>query len=353
MLAWDFLIAFLAHQERLDEVESLLRERFESRRRELTEVHPFTRLALAILARYLWGKGDVEESLECYRQWAGWVSDDFQKVDLQAMEAVNLLAARLKDSGRSDEGVALLRKFLETGLAHVEAPDASPSVCMACARLLIDAAFEEIRNEKAALELAKRAVELSGEEDAHALETLAMAYHATDAIHEAVETMKAATAAVPTSNPEWKQPLETKLIRYLYHAGRAEEAEEMIHEIIEKDAGRDGPFMPARLIPILLVLIEQGRFAVAEPLARRCLEICTRFECHERWEKGDAQCILGAVLAGLGRFKEAESLLLEGYRDLSRKPHAFEEAARALEWIVELYEKWGKPDEAAAWRARR
>ena len=111
-------------------------------------------------------------------------------------------------------------------------------------------------------------------------------------------------------------------------------------------------FMPERLIPILLVLIEEGRFSMAEPLAQRCLEICTRFECNERWERGDVKSMLGTVLAGLGRFEEAEPLLLEGYRELNRKPYAFDEAGRALGWIVDLYEAWGKSDEAEAWRAK-
>ncbi len=63
--------------------------------------------------------------------------------------------------------------------------------------------------------------------------------------------------------------------------------------------------------------------------------------------------VLGAALTGLGRYDEAEPLLLQSYPDIleDRGPEhrRTREAARR---IVALYDAWGKPDLAAEWRAR-
>jgi hypothetical protein len=62
--------------------------------------------------------------------------------------------------------------------------------------------------------------------------------------------------------------------------------------------------------------------------------------------------LLGAALANQAKSAEAEPLLLEscaGFRKLPRVPP--KNVRRALERLVGLYEAWGKPDEAAMWRA--
>ena len=65
--------------------------------------------------------------------------------------------------------------------------------------------------------------------------------------------------------------------------------------------------------------------------------------------------MLGASLAGQKKYAEAEPLLLEGYRGMEeRKARAGSPDSyylnRAGEWIVQLYQSWGKPEQAAEWR---
>ena len=70
------------------------------------------------------------------------------------------------------------------------------------------------------------------------------------------------------------------------------------------------------------------------------------------WEVVATQSVQGAYLAELGRYEEAESLLVESYPFIKRikgEGSIYERDARRR--IVELYEAWGKPEKAKAYRA--
>ena len=68
-----------------------------------------------------------------------------------------------------------------------------------------------------------------------------------------------------------------------------------------------------------------------------------------------AESLLGASLAGQKKYAEAEPLLLDGYRGMSERrtsigvPNRYY-MDRASGWILALYEAWGKPNQASAWR---
>jgi tetratricopeptide (TPR) repeat protein len=72
-----------------------------------------------------------------------------------------------------------------------------------------------------------------------------------------------------------------------------------------------------------------------------------------------AQRALGASLLGQKKYKGAEPLLLKGYEALKKwlemprnapTPLGRLQQVETLEWLVQLYDDWGKPDEAAKWR---
>jgi len=65
--------------------------------------------------------------------------------------------------------------------------------------------------------------------------------------------------------------------------------------------------------------------------------------------------VLGASLAGQKKYAEAEPPLLEGYKgmfarkDLIAVPDRYH-LDRAHEWLVHLYQAWGKPEKSAEWK---
>jgi serine/threonine protein kinase len=67
--------------------------------------------------------------------------------------------------------------------------------------------------------------------------------------------------------------------------------------------------------------------------------------------RSEAEVVLGGCLRGLGRFEEAEPLLLRAYADLQRSYCEGDYRTRsALVQIVELYQEWGKPAKSAQYR---
>jgi hypothetical protein len=69
------------------------------------------------------------------------------------------------------------------------------------------------------------------------------------------------------------------------------------------------------------------------------------------WSVGATKSLLGAAIAALGRYDEAEPLLLDAYRDLEGSGTSRGREARVtIERLAALYEVWGRPDRAAGYR---
>ena len=66
-----------------------------------------------------------------------------------------------------------------------------------------------------------------------------------------------------------------------------------------------------------------------------------------------ARSLLGHCLAQRGQFSQAEPLLLAGYEELtSIRGVPSRQVDKAVDRIVLLYEKWGRPEQAEAWRKK-
>jgi serine/threonine protein kinase/Tfp pilus assembly protein PilF len=69
------------------------------------------------------------------------------------------------------------------------------------------------------------------------------------------------------------------------------------------------------------------------------------------WSVGATKSLLGATLTALGRYSEAEAVLLEARRDLAAvSPPSSRDAGETITRLIDLYVAWGKHDEAAHYR---
>ena len=69
--------------------------------------------------------------------------------------------------------------------------------------------------------------------------------------------------------------------------------------------------------------------------------------------------LLGASLAGQKKYADAEPLLLQGYEGLQQRQasmppylNAPRRITESLERLVQLYDAWGKPAQAAEWKQK-
>ncbi len=101
--------------------------------------------------------------------------------------------------------------------------------------------------------------------------------------------------------------------------------------------------------------------AEAEVLVREGLRIRTRAPdivpsrrrtmLEDDWSLGAAKSLLGGALVALGRYDEAETVLLDAHRDLAALRQSESAAMKGtLAHLVDLYEAWGKHEQAATYR---
>jgi tetratricopeptide (TPR) repeat protein len=106
-------------------------------------------------------------------------------------------------------------------------------------------------------------------------------------------------------------------------------------------------------VDLALAYVSQGKFGDAEPLAREALETERKIRPNG-WQRYRAGSLLGASLAGEKKYPEAEPLLLEGYQGMLARKDRISVPDRynlnlARQWVIELYQSWGKPAKAAEW----
>jgi tetratricopeptide (TPR) repeat protein len=117
--------------------------------------------------------------------------------------------------------------------------------------------------------------------------------------------------------------------------------------------GSEDPATMESAAALSLAFLSQGNFTESEAAARGVLEF-NRKKQPDDWQRFLAESLRGAGLAGQGRYAEAEPLLLEGYQGMARQKNRmgvpdWYYPDRAHEWIVQLYQAWGKPAKAAEW----
>jgi serine/threonine protein kinase len=100
--------------------------------------------------------------------------------------------------------------------------------------------------------------------------------------------------------------------------------------------------------------VRQKRYSEAETILRQCLVLRATKESG-KWQYFETQRGLGAALLGQKRYAEAEPHLQEGYQGLKEREASISVnnkyfVQEGLEQLVQLYDEWGKPDEAAKWR---
>jgi eukaryotic-like serine/threonine-protein kinase len=107
------------------------------------------------------------------------------------------------------------------------------------------------------------------------------------------------------------------------------------------------------LVNLASVLNEEGRFADAEPFAGEALEIYDKAFPLGDWHIGHAKSVLGEAAAGLGRTRQAERLVVDGFEQMSASATPWPSIRkRALFRVIRVYEASGQPARAAEWRAK-
>ncbi|MHC4217914.1 MAG: serine/threonine-protein kinase, partial [Planctomycetota bacterium] len=141
----------------------------------------------------------------------------------------------------------------------------------------------------------------------------------------------------------------------LRDTGRYDEAEAVLRQSLKlkrETLSGDHPQVGFTLNALGKLLYLAGRYEQAEATLRETLAVYARTMDDQHPRMAEARVSLGASLAARGDYAAAEPFLRAGYHGL--RELAFPGDHRRLEALtnlIELYEAWGKPAEAEAYRA--
>ncbi len=122
--------------------------------------------------------------------------------------------------------------------------------------------------------------------------------------------------------------------------------------IRRKELGEDHHEVATSLNNIAYVLFHKGQYAEAEQLQRQAIAIYQKSLEMNHWMIHRSRSHLGDCLTKLRRYAEAEEHLLAAYPVLKAARGAQHDSTRVtVTRLIRLYEAWGKPDQAAHYRA--
>jgi tetratricopeptide (TPR) repeat protein len=317
------LAGLYVHQGKYAEAEPLLTKVLKVRQRVLGEEHPNTLLSMNNLAVVLWDEGKYAPAeplftkvLEVKRRVLG-------QEHPETLSTINNLAGLYRDQGKYAAAEPLLTKVLEVRRRVLGQENPDTLISMNNLGLLYAYLGEYARAEP----LLTRGLEVR-------------------------------TRVLGQQHPDTLISMNNLALLYVYER-RYKTAEPVYIHVLElqrRVLGREHPRRLASMNDLAALYIKTDNYAAAEPLLREALNTHKKSST-DTWVRYDCQSLLGASLVGQRKYAEAESVLISGYRGMLQRKTTIPWERRlavndAAEWILQLYESWGKPDKAAEWREK-
>lgn len=139
--------------------------------------------------------------------------------------------------------------------------------------------------------------------------------------------------------------------------GEYDRAEPLLREVVDIGTRVQGAEHPDTLIAshnVAQVLLRRGRLLAAREFIEPALDTSKRVLGDNHLVTGMLLQVRGAILVATDDFGLAELSLLAAYRTLEEAvgtEHPYTQ--RAVNSLAGLYDKWGKPDQAATWRTKQ
>lgn len=159
--------------------------------------------------------------------------------------------------------------------------------------------------------------------------------------------------------PSGEHVMQASLANAYSAAGEYGKAEALLRDWLRRGPGIFG-VKDGRTADVLAMLgrnlILLHRFGEAESALRESLAI-RMVKFPYIWSRFNIESMLGASLLGQRKYAEAEPLLLSGYEGMKVREAAIpapdrQRLTEAGERLVSLYESWGQPEKAEAWRQK-
>jgi tetratricopeptide (TPR) repeat protein len=279
------------------------------------------------------------------------------------------LALCYQFNGRLFEAIPQFEEALKLGKAKhgLDNRDTLESMfCLAWAYATAGRSDEATLLNEDVLRLRKAGLGPDDPDTLHSMFGLAVAYKGNTRLFEAIplfeEALRLRKAKRGPDHPDTLQSMWGLASTYL-DADRLDDAIRRSDEALELHKSKYGPDHPETLA-IRAVragalgekLLQQKKYVEAEPQLREGLT-SRKGVMPNYWQRFHTESLLGASLLGQKKYGDAEPLLKEGYEGMYKRADKIpaplkHHLTEAGEWVVRLYDEWGKPEEAAKWRAK-
>jgi tetratricopeptide (TPR) repeat protein len=303
-----------------EKAERLVREALQMRRKIFGEdPHPDVADSLSNLALVIELKGEYDEAERQYREALAQMRELYGENHPYVAITLNNLALMIQDQQKYDEAEAMYREVLV--IQRESLGEEHPDV-------------------------------------AQTLNNLAIVHRYQGDIDGSVSTFREALSiyrkAHGDEHPEVANTTNNLGVM-LTEQGQTAEARQMFEQALAMrmrllDTGH--PDIAKSQMSLAQVLLESDEYDQAFTLSSQARTAFQSTLGDDHWRTAAAGSIEGAALTGLERYQEAEAFLLDSYAILSRDPVTQPAYLKnTLTWLVELYSKQEKPEDAAKYRS--
>ncbi len=359
-LAWSYRTA-----GKLDLALPLLEETLKLRKAKLGADHPHTLVSMGNLAEGYQAAGKLDLALPLFEETL-----KLQKVKMGAdhpstLISMNNLAAGYLYAGTPDLALPLLEETLKLRKGKLGADHHDTLASLGNLAATYHAAgkldlalplFEET------LKLYKAKLGADHPHTLTSMSNLAAGYRTAGKLDLALPLFQEAAAGVEKRRFQHQDAGEivTDLIdchERLRQFGRAEAWRRKWLAVVKERSGADSLPYAGELAALGMNLLQQKKWADAEPVLRECLALREKKQ-PDAWTTFNTQSLLGGALLGQKKYADAEPLLVKGYEGMKRRektipPPAATRLPDALDRLIELHTATTKPDEVKTWRAER
>jgi serine/threonine protein kinase/tetratricopeptide (TPR) repeat protein len=301
---------------KLDQALPLFEDSLKLMKSELGTNHPNTLNCMGCLA---WAYRDAGKLEESERLWEETIKlrRATQGADHpRTLFSMNNLAVGYVAAGKLDQALPLLEETLKLTKAKLGADNPNTLTCMS---------------------------------------NLAWCYRVTGKRDQALSLLRLVAAGIEKRHSVHEHDAGTgsTLIAGHEQMPKFDHAEMWQRNLLKQHSGMESPGA-AELAVLGRNLFQLKKYTEAESIFRQSLAIQAKKNSNTRLTFL-VQSMLGGALLGQKRYGDAELLLLEGYRGMTRDATTpivtrFPHVTEAVERLIQLYDAWPKPDEAAKWR---
>ena len=323
-------------------------------RETLGPEHPKTVRALWNLGVQHSELGEFPQAERIYREVVDIQRRTLGEDDPRTIRAWRDLNSLLVKMGRLDDAREAARQATRAYERVAARPSADPRLLAEATEFLLTVEPPNVRDARQALRWAERAAGGSGRKQLAALRALGLAQRDNGRVDEAIATLREALF-LPDGAASWST--SEHLAKLMSQHRPPKEVEGFLLEFLEWQRTQRGPddrLLGKTLRQLARHYDAQRRPAEAEQRSRESLAQLRKGKPESDWEVARAKSELGGRLVARNAFAEAEPLLVSGYEALTADHNTPQQNLdEARDRLVRLYDAWGRPAQARAWRTAK